>query len=357
MVSSLLPEAPTVFPVIDPSFQAHLESLWDTWLPLRGIPALKFMWDEFILPVGRHMHPKVASALSEYEPDVAVCDQQAIGGAVAARQHGTLWATSAAMSSEFSRPLADLPKVEQWILDGMFDFQQRVGVAPVDLRFSDRLVLSYTTPELLGSPEVFPDHYVFTGPAITPRPERSDFPWDRLDPDRKRVLVHLGTLNAGLGDRFFATAIEGLADKVQLIIAASSEMVPNPPEGVIVRDYVPQLELLPHLDAVLCHGGHNTVVESLAHGVPLVIAPIRDDQPIHAQQVAQAGAGLRIRFGRLSARELSEAVMRVIEEPSFRAAAGSIRQSFERAGGAAHAAEALEELVRVNSTSERTPNG
>ena len=41
------------------------------------------------------------------------------------------------------------------------------------------------------------------------------------------------------------------------------------------------------------HGGHNTVCEALAHGLPLVVAPIRDDQPTVAAQVVQAGAGVR----------------------------------------------------------------
>ena len=54
------------------------------------------------------------------------------------------------------------------------------------------------------------------------------------------------------------------------------------------------LELLPELDAVLCHGGMGTVTEALAHGVPLVVAPIRADQPAVARQVTQAGAGLEV---------------------------------------------------------------
>lgn len=38
--------------------------------------------------------------------------------------------------------------------------------------------------------------------------------------------------------------------------------------------------------------------EALWHAVPLVVAPIRDDQPVVAGQVTDAGAGVRVRFGR-----------------------------------------------------------
>ena len=107
---------------------------------------------------------------------------------------------------------------------------------------------------------------------------------------------------------------------------------------------MPQLALLPRVDAVVCHGGHNTVCESLAHGLPLVVAPIRDDQPIVAEQVVEAGAGIRVRFGRLSPAALRDAVTRVLDEPAFREAAERIRGSFAAAGGASAAADALEGL-------------
>jgi UDP:flavonoid glycosyltransferase YjiC (YdhE family) len=108
---------------------------------------------------------------------------------------------------------------------------------------------------------------------------------------------------------------------------------------------VPQLELLPHVDAVVSHAGHNTVVEALAHGLPQVVAPIRDDQPVVAQQIEAAGAGIRVRFGRLRAHELRDAVTAVLDVPSYRQAAERISRSFDRAGGAATAADRLEALV------------
>jgi UDP:flavonoid glycosyltransferase YjiC (YdhE family) len=99
------------------------------------------------------------------------------------------------------------------------------------------------------------------------------------------------------------------------------------------------------VSAVVGHGGHNTVCEALAHGLPLVLAPIRDDQPIVADQVVQAGAGLRVRFGRVRAPELREAVHRAVTDPDLRRGAAAVRDSFARAGGASDAAAAIEALT------------
>jgi UDP:flavonoid glycosyltransferase YjiC (YdhE family) len=61
--------------------------------------------------------------------------------------------------------------------------------------------------------------------------------------------------------------------------------------------------------------------------------------------VVRAGAGLRLKFGRLSASALRSAVRRVLDEPEFRAAAESVRDSFASAGGANAAASLLESMT------------
>jgi UDP:flavonoid glycosyltransferase YjiC (YdhE family) len=115
--------------------------------------------------------------------------------------------------------------------------------------------------------------------------------------------------------------------------------------SILVRPRVPQLELLPQLDAVVCHAGHNTVCETLAHGIPLVVAPIRDDQPIIAQQIIDAGAGVRLKYGRVDTGEIVDALMAVLETASYRLAARRIQASFRAAGGPAAAADRLESLA------------
>jgi UDP:flavonoid glycosyltransferase YjiC (YdhE family) len=101
------------------------------------------------------------------------------------------------------------------------------------------------------------------------------------------------------------------------------------------------------MDAVICHGGHNTTTEALSNALPLVVCPIKDDQPVVAQQVADSGCGLRLSFTRPRPAHLAEAVDRVLNEASFKEAAASIAESFAAAGGPARAADHLEALVGV----------
>ncbi len=318
---------------------------------LRGAEALMFLWEEFLLPLGRSMVAGVESAVDRFGPDVLIVDQQAIAGAVVARRRGLRWATSATTSAELVDPFALLPKVGDWVVEALRRFGDDFGaVGGSDLRFSEQLVLAFSTPALAGPDRAFPAHYRFVGPSLGTRPAAGvEFPWDWLDPSRRLVLVSLGTINAPAGRRFLTEAVAALASPaqasagVQAVVVGPADLVGA--SNVLIRGYVPQLDLLARADAVVCHGGHNTVCEALAQGLPLVVAPIRDDQPIVAQQVADAGAGIRVRFGRVRAAELAAAIASVLDEARYRQAALRLQASFAAAGGPAAAAQALETLA------------
>ncbi|WP_405758634.1 glycosyltransferase [Streptomyces sp. NBC_00073] len=324
-------------------------ALHERWRDLRGVGALRFLWAEALVPLALAMVRGVTEAAHAFAPDLLVADQQALAGPVVARRLGIPWATSASTSAELTRPFADFPKVGEWVSGQLAGFLSACGLPEPDWdpRFSERLVIVFSTPELVGAGAGFPAHFAFVGPAFGARPAIPGFPWQRLDPERRRVLVSLGTLNQQAGGRFYATVLEAaerLSGDVQLVLAAPASLAGPVPGNVLLRERVPQLELLPHLDAVVSHGGHNTVCEALAYGLPLVVAPIRDDQPIVARQVVEAGAGVRVRFGRTRTEELCDALTAVLDDPGPRRAARRIQASFAAAGGAAAAADRLEKL-------------
>ena len=64
-------------------------------------------------------------------------------------------------------------------------------------------------------------------------------------------------------------------------------------EGVEFRPYVPAAAALPHCDWTICHGGQNTIIQSLSHSVPLLVFPGPIfERRFNARKVQAAGAGL-----------------------------------------------------------------
>jgi MGT family glycosyltransferase len=350
LIPGLLPEGAAFIATNDTaSMDQAMTSITSKSHGLRGAAALKFLWEDVLFPLAEAMAPGVEAAIDEFEPDVVIADQQALAGSAMAKRRGLAWVTSATTSAELTDPLSELPKVDQWVRDRLVAFQLEFGVPGAeafegDLRFSPYLVLAYTTEELVGRAS-HDGPIAWVGPAITDRPDPTPFPWEWLDDALPHVLVSLGTVNAEAGERFFREAIAALGDRpLQAVVVAPPDLVGDVPDNVLVQARVPQLALLPHLHAVVSHAGHNTVCESLAHGLPMVLAPIRDDQPIVADQVVRAGAGVRLRFGRSKAADIGTAVDSVLRDPHFRYAARVVQRSFHRAGGAAAAVDHLEAL-------------
>lgn len=330
---------------------------------LRGPAALQFLWEHFLVPLARAMVPGVTAAVEQFAPDVLVVDQQALAGALVAERAALPWATSATTSAELTDPLAGMPKVAAWMHELLADLRRDLGdpSAGGDLRFSPYLTLAFTTEALVGSALGRGEPIRFVGPSLGSRPEGDDFPWGWLDRDRPAVLVTLGTANVDAGPRFLEACLQALDARrgCQAVIVDPGAVLGGVAEHVLVRRSVPQLSLLAHVDAVVCHAGHNTVCEALGRGLPLVMAPIRDDQPIVAKQVVDAGAGIRLRFNRATAAQIGAAVDAVLGRPRYRRAAQRVEESFRAAGGAISAAGHLEELASRGSgaagPARRTP--
>jgi MGT family glycosyltransferase len=323
-----------------------------------GLAALRSLWEGFILPYARFTAKALDRAVQDFRPDLVLVDQHTPAGTLVAHRHGLHWASLAPGAMEIGRPFRALPQVEAWMRDRMGELWRRAGLPPeefTDPRFSPELVLALTGPALTG-PVPFPEHYALVGPVLADRRPDPDFPWERLDPARRRVLVTMGTLAADVSADFHARAVQALrlltdgtdgTDGVQAVIAAPPALLPVLPPGAVAAERVPVLELMRRglLDAVVCHGGMNTVGEALSHGIPLVTAPIRHDQPVVAAQVAAAGAGLRVPFPRVSAPALAAAVRSVLDDPGYRAAAVRTGASLRACGGATAAADRLEEVA------------
>ncbi|GAA0394037.1 glycosyltransferase [Streptomyces luteireticuli] len=315
---------------------------------MRGAAALRFLWEDYLVPLAEAMTPGTREAVDGFRPDVLVADQQALAGALAAERSGVRWATSATTPAEVGGATAALPGAEAWVRTLLAGLRKRFGDpgATHDLRFSPELVLVYTVAELV---ETSVPSVRFVGSALHTRRAAPDFPWEWLDRNRDTVLVSLGTVNTDNGGHFLAectAAVRSRAHRLQAVINDPGGVLDGASDDtVLTLPGVPQLDLLARASAVVCHAGHNTVIESLWQGVPLVVAPIRDDQPFVADRATAAGAAVRVRFGRADRVGLGAALDTVLDGPDHRAAARRLRDRLRAAGGAGAAAGHLEALA------------
>jgi MGT family glycosyltransferase len=116
--------------------------------------------------------------------------------------------------------------------------------------------------------------------------------------------------------------------------AISPEAI-HAPANVTVVASAPHSAAMREASLVVTHGGHGTVVKSLAAGLPLVILHHGRDQADNAIRVTSRGAGLAVPRS-ASAERIAAAVLAVLADADYRLAAQKLGRSVVRdaAGGA-----------------------
>ncbi len=334
----LLPEGATLYDTPPDAAARAITARGRERPPRFGAAEVAWFYDEIVRPLVRAMAADVDAAVRAFAPDVVVADQHALAGAFAARRHGVRWATSAATSIAQLDPADEHPALRRWLAAWHADEERVAGLPPCEHPdLSPSLVLLYTS-RLLAGTAAPPPAFRFVGPPLAQRVEHDDFPWSTLRPG-PRILVSLGSVVAGSAQRFFAALTAALRDiDVQVLVSAPEGVLADAPANFVVRPWLPQLALFPHVQAALTHGG-STALDALAFDLPQVVAPVWTDNFITARKLVAAGAAVRVRYGRASAPDLRDAVLAVLRDERYRAQARVAGASLRAAGGTAAAAD------------------
>ncbi len=91
------------------------------------------------------------------------------------------------------------------------------------------------------------------------------------------------------------------------------------PENVLIRPWIPQNDLVGHQNTrvLVTHGGQNSLLEALYHGVPMVTLPFVADQHNNARKVKDKGYGETIDPRSFREEDLYRALKQVIDDVSY----------------------------------------
>lgn len=214
---------------------------------------------------------------------------------------------------------------------------------------SGDLNIVFTSSYFQRNSHDFKGNYIFVGPSIMDSKNLGDFPIDTLK-EKRVIFISMGTIlnkQFDLYQKCF-TALKDLDVKVVLNIGRklTVEQLGNVPDNFIIRNYVPQLDVLRQTDVFISHCGMNSTSESLYFEVPLVMLPMTNDQPIVAQRVKELGAGVILDIQQLTVENLKQAVSEVFQNPIYKENAKKISRSFRDAGGYLKAADEVFKFTR-----------
>jgi MGT family glycosyltransferase len=317
----------------------------------------------------KHEVPDLEAALEQVAPDLLIVDSTTFGAKAVAERRGLPWAVSqpslleepAADGTPFGLglqplggPLGRARDRALGVLADGFDRRSRLpavnsgrraaGLPPLRsaAEFRHRAPLTlYFTAEPLDYPRRLPPSVVMIGPSL----------WDPAPagsvelPQGERPMILVGCSSEFQDDgAIAAAALAGLRDSYRVVIttAGVDPASLGDPGDALVERYLPHTAILPHADAVVCHGGMGITQKALAFGVPVCVVPWGRDQLDVAAHVVAAGAGTRVSRRRLSPTRLAAAVEGAL---ACRDGAARVQAGFEATGGVVTAADRLEALV------------
>jgi zeaxanthin glucosyltransferase len=206
----------------------------------------------------------------------------------------------------------------------------------------------------------WPSQFHHTGPFHDGHGrEKVAFPWERLTGE-PLVYASMGTILNGRLD-VFQTIVAAVAKNkhLQLVLSVGDQVDPKQigpaPNNAIIVKRTPQLELLRQTSACITHAGLNTVLESLAQGVPQLAIPIAYDQPGVAARIAHKQTGVVTSLDKLTADHLAFLLNKVLTDPSYRENARKLQKAIADANGLSVAADLIEESLGLKKVS-RTAN-
>ncbi|AEY67948.1 macrolide family glycosyltransferase [Clostridium sp. BNL1100] len=218
--------------------------------------------------------------------------------------------------------------------------REKYGIIVPDLlglhKLKSDLSLVYTSRYFQMNSESFDDSYKFIGPSISDRQEI--LAPELISKEKSKIIyISLGTIfNKSI--EFYESCFEafrGMDAKIIMSVGMNIDIdsFKDIPDNFIIRNYVPQLEILKHADLFITHGGMNSTNEGLYYSVPLIVVPHFFDQPVVAYRVAELGAGIVIEKDKVSPALLKDSVTKILSDKSYKVNSEKIGKSLRESGG------------------------
>ncbi len=346
---------------------------WECKNPLQLFDRLLEL--QFVGPAAAYAND-VDAAIAERQPDLVVCSMFALGAMIAAEGAGIPF--DMLMPNIYLLPAAGMPPMglglrpargfagrtrdrainalteRSWAkgLPAINDLRRERGLAPLARLWDQaeharrKLVMTSTAFDF---PATMPDNVSYVGPVL------DDPTWATDDvstvtvgdvADQPFVLVAMSSTYQDQQDSIqrVVDALGGLPVRALVTTgpAIDPTTIEHRPNVEVVRSASHQA-LLPTAAVVVTHGGHGTVIKSLAAGVPLVILPHGRDQADNAARVVARHAGLKVaRTAKPS--KVAAAICAVLEDPSYAANAQALGETIRRDAASGALVRELEDL-------------
>lgn len=236
--------------------------------------------------------------------------------------------------------------------------RDEVGLAPTTdwaawLRRTDREIALW--PEWFAAPdEAWPVEALPIGFIQETGAEIPEEAAHMLETGEPPVLVTAGT---GLftDPRFYTASAEAcrILDRRAMLVTRYPQLIPDAlPAQVRHFEQLPFATIMPHVAAIVHHGGVGTLACALASGVPQLVLAAGGDRPENGMRIQKLGVGEYLLPPRWQADQIAAALRRILTSSAIRAHCQDYAARLRASDTAGLVCEQIESLIAQSHTQE-----
>ncbi|WP_270166432.1 glycosyltransferase [Paenibacillus sp. SYP-B4298] len=290
---------------------------------------------------------EISERLRELDIDLLIVDSGMPAPAYCAESLGIPWVsfqTSVPLPDELIPGIPSIVKRAQARYADILNHARRKACLPLlsDERrmrgdmagLSPYMHLVMVYPEMMEHWEGLPPNTEVIGAcAYVPLSEPVSVP----DNDRPSVLICSSSLSkvdyrATMTDYIDASIAALEHEPVNLLLSdqSSLRLRQSFPANLHFYDQYPiHDQLFPLSSAVITHGGCNTIQKAMRYGVPLLIIPLGDEQPLLASRCEKLGIAVQVDPDNIQKDAMGEACLRLLEDDTYSQAADRLREQLQ----------------------------
>jgi MGT family glycosyltransferase len=310
---------------------------------------------ELIVNLTLALDDAILADMKELKPDVIVADSMAFWGKLIAKKLSIPFVSStttfafnkhSAKVMNQSGPglfsvIKSMPKINKSIKRLRGKGYAVKSVLDIIANDNDTKTIVYTSSMFQPYAETFSANVDFVGPILREAEEtikKAELP---------TVYISLGTVDNAHPDFYqnCLKAMEGQPYRVILSVGTDTDIhkLGDIPANCLVQSTVDQIAVLQCADVFVTHCGMNSVSEALYYGVRLVLFPQSPEQQGVANRVKELHAGIFLEDTTPEA--IRQSIQMALAQQELKNGVTAIRQSFLHCGGAAEAADFIENVL------------
>jgi zeaxanthin glucosyltransferase len=175
--------------------------------------------------------------------------------------------------------------------------------------------------------------------------EPAPLPFALPEDGRPLVFASMGTMLGGDLKLWKSLARAAEEAEAALVLVHGGRLTEEEAQSIgayHAAAFLPYRAVLAHAALCITHGGSNTLLDTLACGVPLLVRPVGFDQPGNLARIRHHRLGEKLASLRRPS-AISEQIKRVLGDEGLRERCRAVGKALQDAGGARKAADVVEQ--------------